>query len=79
MDVLKRYANLETQARQAQTEADQAQGGLNNIKSRLSKEYDCKTLKAAKDKLDRLKEEAEEKKQELETDMDEFKEKWNKE
>ena len=75
-DVIKEFNRLKKNAETAQTNIDQATGSLAEVKRSLKKDFQVDTLKKAKTKLEKLTEEQSEKKEELETAIENFEEKW---
>jgi predicted nucleic acid-binding Zn-ribbon protein len=76
-DVIKEFNQLKKNVETAQTNIDQATGSLAEVKRSLKKDFQVDTLKKAKTKLEKLEEEQTEKKEELETAIENFEEKWD--
>lgn len=76
MDVVKEYERLKKNAEIAQTNIDQATGSLSEVKKTLKKDFEVDTLKKANTKLKTLTKQQDEKKEESETAITDFKEKW---
>ncbi len=79
MDVIEKFNLLKKNAETAQSNIDKATGSLTEVKKTLKEDFDVNTLKKARGKLETLTEEQEEKKEELETAINDFEEKWESE
>ena len=75
-DPIKDFNRLKKNAETAQTNIDQATGSLAEVKRSLKKDFQVDTLKKAKIKLEKLTGEQSDKKEELETAIENFEEKW---
>lgn len=77
--LLKKYEQLKRRVDAAKSEADKAQGALDNLMARLESQFECSTVSDAKVKAEELRERAEE----LEDDFNEalaaFEEEWGNE
>jgi len=76
-DPIKDFNRLKKNVETAQTNIDQATGSLAEVKKSLKKDFGVNTLKLAKTKLAGLEEDQETKKEELETAIENFEEKWD--
>ncbi len=75
-DVVKEFNRLKKNTETAQTNVDQATGSLSEVKKSLKKDFGVDTLKKAKAKLVTLTQRQEGKKEEMETAITDFQEKW---
>ncbi len=76
MDIIKKFNKLTENVKTAQTNIDQATGSLAEVKKSLKGKFKVNTLKQAKEKLEELETEEAEKKEDLETAIEDFEEKW---
>lgn len=74
--VLEKYIQLKENVDTAQQRSDRAQGALDQLMKTLEKDFSCSTLKAAKTKLKTLQKQEEKVRDEFETAVEEFEEKW---
>lgn len=79
MNQLKKYLELKKKVEQAQQKSDKAEGALEQIMEQLKEKFGCSTLKEAKKKLALLEKQEREAKEEFETAIEEFEEKWEEE
>lgn len=71
------YRKLKREVEQAKSDADRAQGSLDQLLARLKEEFNCKNLEEAKSLLRRLGKEAEDAKREFERHLHTYEEKWH--
>lgn len=77
MITAKEYEQLEKRHRDARSEADKAQGSLENLMSQLEDEFGCKTKKQAQTKLKKLEKASAEAEEAYEDAVAEFEEQWD--
>ncbi len=70
------FRRLKREVEVAKSEADRAQGALEQLMQRLKSEYGCDTLKQAKQKLTELQQELEKAKKEFEKEMAAYERDW---
>jgi methyl-accepting chemotaxis protein len=73
---LQRLNKIKQQVEQMQQKADRAEGALEQLMEQLKTEFDCKSVKEAKTKLEVMKEEVEELEKKFEEALTEFEKKW---
>jgi len=73
---LDRYVKLKQLVEEKQQQAAEAKGSLNSILERLKKEFDCDSLKEAKQLLSKLKKKESDLAEQFEIAINEFEEKW---
>jgi len=76
MSKLDKYMEWKRKVKQAQQEADKAEGALEQIGRELKKDFGCSTLQAVKKKLKILEKQVPKAKAEFENAVEKFKEKW---
>lgn len=77
MSKLSDYLTLKKQVEQLQTDADRAEGALDQLLSQLKKEFGCKSLKEARILLRKLTTELEQLEHDSRTKITAFEEKWS--
>lgn len=69
---IQEYERMKTLAEEQKQRSDKAAGAMEQLKSQLADQFQCKTIKEAKQKAMELQEQAKEQKAEAERLMEEF-------
>ena len=76
MTTISKYVKLKEQVDEAKSDADKAEGALNQIMKQLKTDFDCSSLTTAEKKCKQLKKQAKEAEENFDNAVEEFTEKW---